>query len=84
MEGRYLEVKLNVFNTVYVEIFARRKFSPMHAVGEIFPRTSLNSENFDTFVHFRAPPTTSWKVTHTIGEIKFGKIFVSIHSMSLW
>ena len=84
MEGRYLEVKLNVFNTVYVEIFARRKFSQMHAVGEIFPRTSLNSENFDTFARFRAPPTTSWKVTHAIGEIKFGEIFVSIHSMSLW
>ena len=84
MEGRYLEVKLNVFNTVYVESFARRKFLPMHAVGEIFPRTFLNSENFDTFARFQAPPTTSWKVTCVIGEIKFGEIFVPIHSMKLW
>ena len=34
----------------------------------------------------RAPPTTSWKVICTIGEIKFGEIFVPIHtySMSRW
>ena len=52
----------------------------------------LHSENFDTFTHayiyvhsnLRAPPTTSWKVTRVIGEIKFGEIFVPIYSMSLW
>ena len=32
----------------------------------------------------QTPLTTSWKVTRVIGEIKFGEIFVPIHSMNLW
>ena len=75
---------------------------PMHAAGEnSFLQVFLHSEKFSTrsWAHAcnmciaqigtnnsRAPPTTSWKITHVIGEIKFGENFVPIRiqSMSLW
>ena len=34
-------------------------------------------------VHSRVPPTTSWWATRAVSEIKFGKIFVPIQSMSI-
>ena len=34
-------------------------------------------------VHSRAPPTTSWWATCTVGEVKFGEIIVPIESMSI-
>ena len=30
------------------------------------------------------PHTTSWRVAHVVGKIKFGKIFVTIQSMNHW
>ena len=49
----WLSINLHVLHiTMYAEIFARRKFSPilpMHAVGEnFFPQVFWHSENFDT------------------------------------
>ena len=71
-------------HAVYAKNFARRNFapiSPMQAVSEIF---YLHSGNIHVIMsarayahsNSRAPPTTSRKVTHTIGGIKFGVIFV--------
>ena len=71
--------------SVYAKILASRKFlpiSPMRAIGENFFHDFFGTVKFlthsraHTYAHsnLRAPPTTSWKVTRVIGEIKFGKI----------
>ena len=72
--------------TVYTEIFARRKFSPilpMHAVGKNmnFAHVIMSTRAYAHTNNLRVPPTTSWKVICVIGEIKFSEIFVPIYKV---
>ena len=71
-----------ILDTVYAEIFARRKFSPILPVGVV--GEILFHEYFRMVPCTVPPPTTSWRVARVLGEIKFGEIFVIIQCMSHW